>query len=167
MKRLLLTLAFALTALPAAALDAAQRDGLDARIAAFGQATTASDYPQVIAVMPPAMIAQMAGQLGVSVEDLRAALVAQVASVMESAMIEAFAMDTDSMVTGETADGMPYAFIPTFTRVSAPGIDAMEASSTTLALEDGGDWYLVRIQQPAQYDMVKAAYPGFTDIALP
>jgi hypothetical protein len=43
------------------------------------------------------------------------------------------------------------------------GAGKVRATSETLALKDDGVWYLVRIDEAAQSDLVKKIYPGFAD----
>ena len=79
--------------------------------------------------------------------------------MMEGADVEMYEMDVAALRFAETPNGRAYALIPTRTRISVSGT-AVENTSATLALEDGGAWYLMRLDAPQQIGIVIRAYPG-------
>ena len=57
------------------------------------------------------------------------------------------------------------ALLPTFTALTVSGNRA-EQSTTTVAIEDGGLWYLVRVENARIETIVKQAYPALKSVKL-
>ncbi|MBV7410517.1 hypothetical protein [Maritimibacter sp. DP1N21-5] len=171
MKTLIATplLITALIAAPqiASAFDDSDRAGVEARVATFEAAFTSRDYAGVLDVLPPRLLDFMSEELDIPRAELADTMTKQMGIFLSDVTIDAFAMDTASMTTGETPEGTTYAFIPTTTTFTSPEIGTRTLESQTLALEEGGAWYLTRIEMKQQYDIVKGIYPGFAGIPLP
>jgi hypothetical protein len=67
----------------------------------------------------------------------------------------------------ETADGTLYLLIPTSGVIAVEGAGRIQATSQTVALEDDGEWYLVRTDEPDQTELVKQLFPAFRDVTFP
>jgi hypothetical protein len=141
-----------------------ERAALAETIAEFDTATRALDMETVIGYLPPKMLAGMAQQFGLTVEDLQAAMIQQSADAMATVTIVDFGMDLEAARYEEASDGMPYVLVPTTTVVDA-GSGQMRAVSDTLALLEEGEWYLLRVD-PSQVDMLKTIYPNLADVTF-
>jgi ketosteroid isomerase-like protein len=167
MKRILAAAAFA-TALPLSALafDNSDRAAVQAVTQSFAQNLRAKNFEGVLNAMPPKILNYMSQQTGIPANELAGTLARQMSVFMGDVTVERFNMNMNRMATGTTNDGIDFAFIPTRTTVKGP--EGRQTTNTqTLALQDGGQWYLVRIEQAQQYEIVKAVYPGFANVRLP
>ncbi len=136
---------------------------LEATIAEFDAAMKVNDMERVIATIPPGVLASIAESNGVDVEQLRAAVIEQSAKAMESVTIVSFGMDLENGEFLELADGTPYALVPTETVMDA-GSGKLKASSDTLALLDEDTWYLLRVDDAQQVEILRKVYPGFAGV---
>ena len=51
--------------------------------------------------------------------------------------------------------------------IAVPDVGTLRSQTSTLALQDDGLWYLVRIDSPQQVALLRAAYPEFTGVDFP
>jgi len=51
--------------------------------------------------------------------------------------------------------------------VVSPAGTKVQSTNTTLALQDGGKWYLVRIDDASQKQLLVQAYPEFSNLSVP
>ncbi|MEL6436007.1 MAG: hypothetical protein AAFP99_04335 [Pseudomonadota bacterium] len=171
MRSLLLAAVFAAFAYAHAAhardVSAAEKQALVAAINAFDAAMTGEDYETVIdASITPAMMKFIADQNGATVEQLRPAVVAQISALMGAIQVDAFSMDTSNIEYKQTDDGTPYAMIDTVTEMTS-GSQKIKATGQTLGLREDGKWYLVRVSEQQQANMLKAVYPRFNNVVFP
>lgn len=146
-----------------------QLEGLAARIESFDAAMKASDMSQVMDVVPPKVLDKIAAGFHVTTEQLIEATQQQMDQVLKDVKIVSFGMDLDAAEFLETADGTPYALIPTETVIDM-GEQAggkTKASSSTLGLFDEETWYLVRVEDAQQVAILKEVYPAFADVEFP
>ncbi len=165
-----LTLAFfalGFSAISAVALDDADRANLDQSLAAYRTALETADFASVVAAIPPGVIDLISAQANLSPETIRKSVTAQMTTIMASATIESFVMDTDTMTDGTTPSDVAYAFLPTTTNLSIDEGPIQTVQTLTLAVDIDDTWYLMRIEQPQHYDFFRAAYPEFVEIPLP
>ncbi|MGH1367041.1 MAG: hypothetical protein ACRBCL_00385 [Maritimibacter sp.] len=167
MKRLLLALVLALSSLPAFAFDASDKAGVEAAIRSFDQAFKAGNYNKVIGYMPPKIMGLIAAQAGMPAEQLEPLIVAQTKAAMANVTVNSNLMDVANMTAGRTSTGLDYAFVPTTTKMTPNGGAPTTSKTQTLALEDNGTWYLIRIDGAQHMKMVRAAYPSFKTIQPP
>ncbi|NTB98733.1 hypothetical protein G6M84_19830 [Agrobacterium tumefaciens] len=169
MKRLLyclfLLVAIAHPALPRD-LSPAEQNSLRTQIERFQTALSAQDFDVVGRTVPPKVFEFIAGEAGITVEQLRGALTAQMQMALAAVKITEFTMDTQAISLAQTADGTPYALIPTRT-VMETGGQTIEAKSHTLALMDGADWYLLRVSDQQQVTILRKVYPSFAEVVFP
>ena len=140
---------------------------LETRIATFEDAIRANDFEGTIAVVPPPMLEAIAQTANVSVEELKSAIAEQMASMQGSIEFESFGMELDEATEAELPDGNPYLLIPTQSVINIPDVGTMTSDTHTLAFQDGGEWYLVRIEDQNQIDILRQVYPGFADVEFP
>ncbi|MEQ9258561.1 MAG: hypothetical protein RIG84_05640, partial [Roseovarius sp.] len=67
---------------------------------------------------------------------------------------------------GETSAGRTYALIPTSVELRKGEQPTVTANRETLAFEDAGAWYLVRLDSDDEMDLLYQAYPEFEGIGL-
>lgn len=152
----------------AAEFTAEQRDALAARIESFDAAMKASDMAEVMGVVPPKVLDKIAANFNITTEQLISAAQQQMDELMKGVTIVSFGMDLDTAEFIETADGTPYALIPTETVMDLGEAGGkVKASSSTLGLLDGETWYLVRVEDAQQVAILKEIYPAFADVEFP
>ncbi|MGR3362663.1 MAG: hypothetical protein ACU0CY_00640 [Maritimibacter harenae] len=167
MIRLLAAAALAAT-LPmgAFAFDDADRQAVSEAARDYGRDFIAKDFEGLASALPPTLRAYMADQLGASPDEVIGTMAEQMSVFLADTTVDKFTMDTSRMKTGETSNGIAYAFIPTASTVTGEG-NTVSKDAQTLAIEEGGSWYFLRIEQPQQYEIVKAVFPGFERVRLP
>jgi hypothetical protein len=156
-----------LLAVPAAAaeIEQADRDAIAARIEQFNSAVGGGNLASTLDYMPARLLDHMASKFGMTTDQLKEATIAAIAATAETVTFESFGMDLDKAAFETTPDGSRvYGLIPTETVMSIEGGGKMRATSETLALEDGGEWYLIRVDEPNQVLMLKEVYPEFADV---
>jgi hypothetical protein len=145
-----------------------QLEGLAARIESFDAAMKASDMSLVMDVVPPKVLEKIAASFNVTTEQLIEATQQQMDQVMKDVEIVSFGMDLEAAEFLETADGTPYALIPTETVMDMGEAGGkIKASSSTLGLFDEDTWYLVRVEDAQQVAILKEVYPAFVDVEFP
>lgn len=147
-------------------LSGAERDALAQKVQSFDAAMRASDYDEVTRIIPPRVIAAIAESAGVGVKDLRKIIVDQMSATFASVKIVSFGMDLGKAEFRGLADGTPYVLVPTETVVEADGAKTA-VRSFSLALIDGGEWYLLRVDDPQQLAILRRVYPGFANVEFP
>jgi len=146
---------------------ASEQAGVSARVASFNAAFKRGGYDQVIAAVPPKVYAVAAQRQGVSAAKLQKDLVALTRRLTKGIKVESFDMALDRATYGQTTSGRTYALIPTRTVVVSPAGTKVQSTNTTLALQDGGKWYLVRIDDASQKQLLVQAYPEFSNLSVP
>lgn len=156
-----------LIASPTFALDADDQARLEQSLDAYAESLETADYKAVVEALPPGVIALLSEQAKLSPQTIRTSVTAQLSTIMQSATIESFDMNLDTMTSGTTDAGTNYAFLPTTTRINVDGAPIQEANTLTLAVEDNATWHMMRIELDQHYTIFRAAYPEFADIPLP
>jgi hypothetical protein len=167
MRTLLSTLALAALTAPALAQELAEDDraAIAERIETFESIMQGGDMAALYDEMPQRLRSSIASQAGVSEEEVEVAMRAQVEAMMATATIDGFSMDLDAATVAGTPDGSTtYALIPTITEITMDGTGSVRATSQTLALEDEGEWYLLRVDDPAQVALLGQVYPAFAGV---
>lgn len=166
----ILVLGFVLGALaPASArpLTEAETSALADKVAEFNAAISGGDYETIIEVIPPAMLAHIANQAGVPVEQLLVGLKGQIKEIFASVDLVSFGMDLAAAEERELADGSPFVLIPTTTVMAAEGLGRMQVDSHTLGLLEESDWYLLRVSDAAMVGVLRQVYPPFAGVEFP
>lgn len=145
----------------------AEKDGLAERVASFNAAMSASDWIEVMGVVPPRVLDKIASDFGVEVEALRQEMVAFMDETMAQVSIESFGMAVNETVYTATPDGTPYALIPTETVIDMGEAGKMKTSNTTVGILDEDQWYLVRTDDAQTIAVLRAVYPAFAEVELP
>ncbi|MDF3605665.1 hypothetical protein PE067_05590 [Paracoccus sp. DMF-8] len=133
--------------------------------------TLSGDMTPTVDMMAPGIIAAGAEMTSLDPEKFKDMMRLQVAQMKDVAEFREAEMSVDAMTWHETGDGTPYALIPTHSVIAmkseSGGRQVFEQNSQTLALQDGGAWYLVRVSDPAQQQMLTDAYPSFAGVSFP
>ena len=168
-KRLLIIAAFLLAACAAPyALPANDRADIAKRITSFERAFLAGQTNQIINVIPPRLITAIATTEGVPEKALRREMAKATREATRKVKVVSFGMALDQAKFLTTPSGRPYGLIPTQTVVQIPGSTSkLQSNNTTLTLEDGGKWYLMRIDEGRQIELLRNAYPDFKGVTLP
>jgi len=168
-RTLLLCLAIVGAAIPRAAFaqDLSPEDrAAIAQVASDLEADVrASDFAGTLDVIPPPLLAATLEQFGVTADQLRATIDAQMEEALASVTFESFSMAIDDAVPAVTPGvARRYMLIPTETVLAIKDVGRMRSRTQTLAMEDQGRWYLVRIDDRSQVDMLRAVYPDFATV---
>lgn len=147
-------------------LAADQLASLKSTIAEFDAAMRAEDYGIVVKTIPPKVIEHISKQAKIEVEPLKAFIVQTMKTAMQTVKLISFGMDVDAIEQKELANGAPYAMVPTSTVMDA-GTGKVAIKSHTLALLDNSTWYLLRIEEVAQVEILKQVYPEFAGVVFP
>lgn len=160
-----LTIVCAGTAASAQDLTAEDRAAIAGVAAELEADVRAGDFAGTLDVIPPAMLTATLERFGVTEDELRQTLDAQMKDVLETVTFQTFSIAVDDAVPAKTPGvGRRYALIPTETVVTVEGAGGMRSHNQTLAVEEQGKWYLIRIDDQGTIDMLRAVYPDFATI---
>lgn len=157
-------LSLAVLASPALAETQADRDTIAASMDGLVAAIQAGEFDKTLDTIPPKMMEAMAAQAGMSADQMRAAVAATTQQMMGVVKIESYEYDLEAATFGKT-DIREYALIPTSSVMESMG-QKMKASGNTLAMQDEGQWYLLRIEEPAQVGLLRSVYPDMADVEI-
>jgi hypothetical protein len=143
------------------------RAAIAERVQSFDAAFRGGDMAAVFDYMPTKILANLSAQSGISEDELKTLMKEQIDLAFQTVTIDEFGMDMDTATWATTPDGSRgYAMIPTFTVMTIEDAGTMRAEGDTLAFADEGKWFLVRVDDPAQVQMLSAAYPEFTGVVF-
>lgn len=148
-------------------LPANDRADIAKRIAGFERAFVNGDTTEVVNVVPPRMITAIATRGGVSETVLRREMAKLTREATRNVKVVSFGMSLANAKFLTTPTGRPYRLIPTRTVVQTPGGTKLQSNTQTLTLEDGGKWYLIRIEDAGQIDLMRSVYPDFKGVTFP
>ena len=141
---------------------------LEARVAEFERLISNGDLTAAIDVLPPRLIEQMARQFDMRPEDIKPATEQAMAQVMQGVQIQEFGFELSRSEELKTPDGTrTYLLIPTHTVMRVEGRGRFRSDNKTLAMRDGVQWYLIRIDDANQVGFLKTAYPEFAEVQFP
>ena len=147
-------------------LTEAESRSLAETVAAFDAAMRDADYETVFKTIPPRIMAHIAKSVGVDVDTLRVVVIGQMKAALAEVKLVSFGMDVSKAEHRELPSGEPYVLIPTET-VMDTGDSKSVARSHTLALLDGGAWYLLRVSEAEQVAIMRQVYPEFAEVEFP
>ena len=151
-------------ALPASAQEAVDLAPVEEAVAAFDAAFRAGDMEAVLEAAPPTLLRTMANASGMEVEALIVGMGAVLSEAMADVTFEDFEMDVAGADTGRSETGRAYAKIPTSVTMALADGSRVASTTTTLAIEDGGAWYLVRVDDGQQIAMLREAFPDMAGV---
>lgn len=153
--------------LSAQSLPETDLTAIDTAVDDFNTAFTDSDFSKTTTYIPPNVMSHIAQNGNISVEQLKVMMVELTQEALATVTLKSFVMETSAATYGTTDADRPYALIPTRTLMAVPNVGDVEGISTTLALKDDGTWYLMRIEQEQQIDILRTVYPDFNSIDFP
>ena len=164
---LALVLALGVGNVQARNLTSPETEKLALAVQSFDAAMRVNDYAAITRTIPPKVMAHIATQAGTDVETLRTYLIQQMTTLLSDVKMTSFGMDLSKAEYRELGDGSPYALIPTETVVDVGAAGKTSVKSHTLALLDGGAWYLLRVSDEPQVAILRKVYPGFVAVTFP
>jgi hypothetical protein len=145
-------------------LTGEEKAALAATVSSFDAAMRAGDHARVAQTVPPKILAHIARRANTTPEAIVALMVKSMQSLQ--ANIESFGMDLGTAIHKELASGTPYLLIPTHTTMAVAGT-RVQLKSHTLALLDEGKWYLLRVNNAPQLQILREVYPEFAGVEFP
>ncbi|UYY57122.1 hypothetical protein [Sphingomonas sp. S2-65] len=155
---------------PVAAQSITQTDhaAIQSRISAFDKMMREGRTDDSLDFVPPRLLGVIAKKFGLSPADVKPSFRQQVAEAMKHVKIVSFRMTLSSATAGVTPNKRRnYMLIPTETVVEVPGAGRILSKSSTLALQENGSWYLVRIDEAEQVLVLRETYPEFAGVEFP
>ncbi len=144
------------------------RAAIATRIASFERAFVNGDTTQIINVVPPRMIRAIARDSGVDEQLLRSEMAKLTREATAEVEVLSFGMSLENARFLTTPSGRPYGLIPTQTVVQVPGGGPrLQSDTTTLTLQDGGAWHLIRVEDSQQINLLREVYPEFQGVEFP
>lgn len=151
---------------PKATLSAADRAGLDARIDQMSAMVEAGQYSAMVEFLPPRLIQTIADTFGVTADEAREASLLAVDEIMSEVTILVFDIDRAGARTFVTPDGSrQYVILDLNMLMETQGI-RVKAVSPNLAFKDDGVWYMMDVNDPAQAEFLRKAYPEFEGVTF-
>jgi hypothetical protein len=152
-------------------IPAADRAALSERIAAFDAAFRSGNISVLSDFLP---IKIRSGQSVTTEDTVNPATQEQVnlgpttvTAVAPSTDYDEYHLDLTAAIWQMTPDGSRgYALIPTHTEFTLMSAGRMRFDSNTLAFAENGTWFLMRVDDPAQVQLLTAAYPEFTGVTF-
>lgn len=171
---LVLTLTLAIPALlsPALArpLDGTEAASLQRTVDGFLGAIERKNVSVIVATIPPRIKSQLAGMMGIEAAKLEETLTDQTRTVMQTAEFSDLSVSLEGVeasdATLEDGTEVIWALLPTQFTMEMSG-SKTRLSQSLLALREGNDWYLMRIEGDQQKQMVGLAYPFMKDMTIP
>ena len=148
-------------------LPAGDHTAIAARISTFERAFSKGDAAEVIRVVPPRMMSTIAAKRGIPVQDLRRGMIRLTKQATAKVKVVSFGMALDQAKFLTTPSGRPYGLIPTQTVIQTPRGITLQSNTNTLTMEEGGKWYLLRIDDENQIDLMREVYPDFKGVSFP
>lgn len=159
-------------ALWAAASDAlarpladAERTALNTTVSEFTDALRSGDFDALIDSMPRPFLEQIATVNQMSVDAIEAAMREATAELASGLRFESLELAGDDFQDfAESPDGLLWGVAPTEFEVVFRD-QRYRVASNVLALRDGAEWHLMRIEALSTHELLVQAYPGLS--ALP
>jgi hypothetical protein len=159
-----LVLALVASAAWARPLTDEEKAALAVTVESFNAAMREGNHARVAQTVPPKVLAAIARRANMTPEAVVAAMVKAMQPLQSS--IESFGMDLGTAIYRELASGTPYLLIPTQTTMAVAG-KRVRVGAHTLALLDEGKWYLLRVNNVPQVEILRKVYPEFTGVEFP
>jgi hypothetical protein len=166
-----IAITFAL-AMPAAARplspdeDAALTRSMDSYLRAIGS----GNAERIVKGIPPRIMNIFAGTSGIEARNLEKTLIDQTAQMMKGSSFTDIGADRRALDAQDAAlaDGTPITWVVVPTAFTAETNGARTRNEQPmLAIREGEKWYFVRIDGPAQQQMVAMGYPFLAKATFP
>jgi hypothetical protein len=146
-----------------------EKAALTATVESFDAAIREGNYTRMIQTMPPKVIAAIARRAGASPDQAVAELIREMQQTLQrgDVKIEWYGFDLGRVEHKELSSGAPYVLIQTEAIFAVRGGPRVREKSLTLALLDEGQWYLLRMNDARQLQILREAYPEFAGVEFP
>jgi hypothetical protein len=170
MRRFVLAIVFLLSTVAAAwaqSFAPDQMEALKARITTFEAGIRSFDYNVMAEVIPRKVWNHIKTEAKVNDAQLVEGIKTALSKAFETVEIVDFKMDVPAATTHALSDGMLYMLIPTSTTMEIKNSGKFVTTSSTLAFVEEGKWYLMRVSDKQQVDVLHQVYPAFKTVTLP
>ncbi|QDH73761.1 hypothetical protein [Brevundimonas sp. M20] len=167
---LVAALSISLSAVPVGAqtVKAEDRAAIQVRIDQLTGLIGQGDLVGAVDVIPILLQDAMAARFGMSRDQIKPAMRQAMAGMLDGVHIDGYGMDLAAAETLMTPTaGRTYLLIPTWTEMTIQGAGRFRADTQTLAIEDGGEWYLIRVEDAPQQALLREVYPEFVGVESP
>lgn len=145
----------------------AEKSALSVVVNQFEADFFGGNFEAVANGIPPKIIVLIADRAGMDPTVLKGIVADQMETAMTQVTLDSYSMDKDNAQWDRTEDGRRYALIPTQLQMKLANGQVAQSKTYTLAFEDERQWYLVRIDDLQQVQMLAEAYPDFKGISFP
>jgi hypothetical protein len=159
--------AIALSGGPAEAqtVKAEDQAAIQVRIDQLSGLIRQGDLIGAIDVIPVRLQDAIATRFGIPRDQIKPAMRQVMGNALDGVKIDGFGMDLAGATTLTTpTGGRTYLLIPTWTEMTVQGAGRYRADTQTVAMEDGGQWYLIRVEDAPQQAMLREVYPEFVGV---
>lgn len=143
-----------------------ERSQLEQTLGQFVGDMVGGRYEEALDVLPPKIMTTLAGRGNTDVATLKAELAKLTAQMMTEIELQFVQFDVTNMVEREAADDQPYVLVPLTIEMDI-GDGRFVVRSHTLAHLENGQWYLVRLEEEMQRQVLVEAYPQYAGITFP
>ena len=161
-----------LTAIPsdARSLTADEAASLDGAAASYLRAVGRGDAERIVAALPPRVLTVFGAASGIEAKKLTKTLVEQTSALMDATTFTNVAASGEVPQAGDAVleDGtaVVWAILKT-SFVTETGGKSTQNWQPLLALNEGGEWYFLRVEGPQSKQLAAIAYPFLNDIDFP
>lgn len=150
-------------------LESDEANSLKTALKAYDGALVTGNSAALVAAIPPRIVAMIAGQSGMELAALQQALAEQSSAVMAGSVFSELTVDLPAAqaAEGRLSDGTQvlWALVPARFVLERDGKRVLY-TQTILALHETDTWYLMRMEDPQQRDLVAAVYPFLAGIEI-
>lgn len=144
------------------------RAAIASRVVEFNAMMNDGRIADSLDFLPPRLIRSIAHRFGVPESEVKLLVGKQIADAVAGVRFLSFTMNMQAATVNTTPDRQrAYMLIPTESQIAIPDVGALRSQTSTLALQDEGQWYLIRIDSAQQVALLRAAYPEFTGVDFP
>jgi hypothetical protein len=117
------------------------------------------DWPAMVeTTIPPRILNDMLKSSGATKEQLFKSIADIMAETMRKVTIQSYTIDLANADKRELGDGTPYVLIPTETIMSVDNSGRIAMRSSTLAMMDENEWYLMKVSDVKHVHMLVEVY---------
>jgi hypothetical protein len=146
-----------------------EKAALAVTVESYDAAVRENNYAHMTQTMPPKVIAAIARRAKASPDQVVAELIKEAQEVVQrgDVKIESYKFDLGRAEHKALSSGAPYVLIPTEVILAVRGGARVREMSLTLALLEEGQWYLLRMNDARQLQILREAYPEFAGVEFP
>lgn len=161
-------LAFAAGPVLAQEFTSQDRAAVQVRIDRLDQIISSGDLAGALEVVPPRLTRAIADRYGMTQDQLLTTMREVIRTQLQGVIFVDYQMDLAATLPVLTPDGSrTYLLIPTTTVMEIQGAGRVRSRNGTLALKDGGEWYLIRVDEAAQVALIRELWPEFAAVDFP